>query len=105
MNFWDIWTLGHVDFDFSLFDLLFSYEMINVNLISKPKWFTEMNPSGKVPTIMINNQVYYESLPVCDLLDEIYEGPKLNPDSVEQRTKDKMALANFDNVSSVSEFL
>merc|ERR1712004_781257 len=73
------------------------YEMINVNLISKPKWFVEMNPSGKVPTILYNNEVYYESLAVCDLLDEVFEtSPKLNPESAEGKAKVKMALADFD---------
>ena len=73
--------------------------MINVNLISKPKWFVEMNPSGKVPTILYNNQVYYESLAVCDLLDEVFEtSPKLNPESAEEKAKIKMALADFDTV-------
>ena len=71
--------------------------MINVNLISKPKWFVEMNPSGKVPTILYNNEVYYESLAVCDLLDEVFEtSPKLNPESAEGKAKVKMALADFD---------
>ena len=73
------------------------YEMINVNLISKPKWFVEMNPSGKVPTILYNNEVYYESLAVCDLLDEVFKtSPKLNPESAEGKAKVKMALADFD---------
>merc|ERR1711976_209172 len=75
------------------------YEMINVNLTSKPKWFVEMNPSGKVPTVLYNNQVCYESLAVCDLLDEVFEtSPKLNPDSAEEKAKIKMALADFDTV-------
>ena len=71
--------------------------MINVNLISKPKWFVEMNPSGKVPTILYKNEVYYESLAVCELLDEVFKtSPKLNPESAEGKAKVKMALADFD---------
>ena len=56
-----------------------------------------MNPSGKVPTIMYKNEVYYESLAVCDLLDEVFKtSSKLNPESAEEKAKVKMALADFD---------
>ena len=44
------------------------YETFNINLISKPQWFLDMNPIGKVPTIQIGHDIYYESLPVCDYL-------------------------------------
>ena len=73
--------------------------MINVNLKSKPEWFLEMNPLGKVPTIKIKDEIFYESLPVCDYLDEEFPGRKLNPENYAQRTKDRMLLALYDGVS------
>ena len=74
------------------------YETINVNLRSKPQWFLDMNPLGKVPTIKVKEDIFYESLPVCDYLDEAYPGRKLHPESPEQKTKDKMILALYDSV-------
>jgi len=72
------------------------YENFNVNVARKPQWFLDKNPLGKVPTIQINDAIYYESLPVCDYLDEAYPGRKLLPDTPEERVKDKMALTHYD---------
>ena len=73
--------------------------MINVNLRSKPQWFLDMNPLGKVPTIKVKDDIFYESLPVCEYLDETFPGRKLNPECPAKRTKDKMVLALYDGVS------
>ena len=48
--------------------------------------------------LQINDAIYYESLPVCDYLDEAYPGRKLLPDTPEERVKDKMALTHYDMV-------
>ncbi len=76
------------------------YDTVNVHLRSKPQWFLDMNSLGKVPTIcMPNGEVFYESLPVCDFLDETFEGRKLNPTEPGQRARDKMILAHYDNAT------
>merc|ERR1712107_454250 len=72
------------------------YEMINVHLKSKPKWFLEKNPLGKVPTIQIGDDIIYESIPVCDYLDAIYPGRQLNPQTPLAQAQDKMVLARYD---------
>ena len=73
----------------------YRYETFNINLISKPQWFLDMNPIGKVPTIQIGHDIYYESLPVCDYLDEAYPGRKLLPTKPEDKVKDQMALTHY----------
>ena len=57
-----------------------------------------MNPLGKVPTIRDENgEIFYESLPVSDFLDEKYPGERiLNPAKPEDKAKDKMMLARFE---------
>ena len=72
------------------------YETINIDLTSKPQWFLAKNPLGKVPTIQVDNEIYYESLPVCDYLDEAFPGRKLLPSKPEEKVKDRMALTHFD---------
>ena len=76
------------------------YDTININLKSKPKWFIEKNPLGKVPTIQIGDDIIYESLPVCDFLDAIYPGRELNPSKPLEKAQDKMVLARFDSTIS-----
>ena len=60
-----------------------------------------MNPLGKVPTIQTKVGTFYESLPVCDYLDEVFPGRKLHPETAEQKTKDKMLLALYETVSNI----
>lgn len=74
------------------------FETVNVDLKSKPEWFLKMNPLGKVPTIrQPNGDVFYESLPVCDFLDQVYDcGRSLNPSSPEDKARNHMLLAHFD---------
>uniref|UniRef100_H2B648 Glutathione S-transferase omega n=1 Tax=Paracyclopina nana TaxID=565004 RepID=H2B648_PARNA len=73
------------------------YDMINVNLKDRPQWFLNKNPMGKVPTIQVGDEIFYESHPVNDYLDEVFPGRKLNPAKAEERAKDRMFLAHYDN--------
>lgn len=52
---------------------------------------------GKVPTIQLENEsrVLYESIPVCDYLDNSFPGEKLTPESPYQRAKDAMLIEHF----------
>merc|ERR1711973_924762 len=47
-------------------------EVVNINLRSKPDWYFERNPLGKVPCLEFDGKVIYESLITADYLDEAY---------------------------------
>ena len=64
-------------------------------LINQQIWFDLIFSFDE---LQINDAIYYESLPVCDYLDEAYPGRKLLPDTPEERVKDKMALTHYDMV-------
>lgn len=49
-----------------------SYETININLKEKPEWFLERNPKGAVPVLEKDGKIIYESVIVCEYLDDIY---------------------------------
>ena len=36
------------------------FDMVNIDLKSKPQWFLDRNPLGKVPTVQIGDDVTYE---------------------------------------------
>lgn len=40
-----------------------SYDTININLASKPQWFLDKNPLGKVPTIQVKIQLKIHACP------------------------------------------
>ncbi|GAU92719.1 hypothetical protein RvY_04766 [Ramazzottius varieornatus] len=53
------------------------YDVINIDLKSKPEWFLKRNPLGKVPTIEEpGKRPLFESLIVAEYLDDQYKGDK-----------------------------
>jgi len=56
------------------------YEVVNVNLKTKPDWYLEVNPLGQVPCLQHDDgRALPESLIVCDYIDEIYPEHRLTP--------------------------
>jgi len=53
------------------------YEVVNINLVKKPKWFFDIHPEGKVPALDVDGKIVVESLDICDFLDEKYPEPAL----------------------------
>ena len=68
----------------------------NIALNSKPSWFLDLNPVGKVPTLKIDNDIFHESLILGDFLEEKYPTPRLTAETPEQRAKDKMLVSEFE---------
>jgi len=53
------------------------YEVVNIDLKSKPDWYLKLNPLGKVPAIQEPGlKPLYESLVLAEYLDEKYPGSK-----------------------------
>ena len=51
---------------------------INIDLEDKPDWFRKVSPLGKVPLLMVGDEVLFESAVIVEYLDETFE-PKLHP--------------------------
>ncbi|ODN05183.1 Pyrimidodiazepine synthase [Orchesella cincta] len=88
------------------------YDVVNINLISKPEFMFPKNPDAKVPTIETDDgRVLYESLIVCDYIDEAFNKPdasggdtvsrKLNPSDPFQKSLDRILVEKFTKVSSL----
>lgn len=72
------------------------YDIVNINLRSKPEWFFAKNPLGKVPALETENgDVIYESQVTCDYLDQVFPEPKLNPADPLKMARDRMLLELF----------
>jgi len=67
-------------------------ETINVNLQKKPSWFVERNPLGKVPVIERNGNIVYESMVVCEYLDEIFPETSILPRDPYQKAHQKILV-------------
>jgi glutathione S-transferase len=55
-----------------------SFERIVVDLGNKPEWFRALSPLGKVPLLVVDDAVLFESAAICDYLDETI-APRLHP--------------------------
>lgn len=68
------------------------FERINVDLSAKPAWFLAQSPIGKVPILKIQQaggveDILFESMVICEYLEETQPGPHLYPDDPLARAK------------------
>uniref|UniRef100_A0A0K8TTU5 Putative glutathione s-transferase omega-1-like protein n=1 Tax=Tabanus bromius TaxID=304241 RepID=A0A0K8TTU5_TABBR len=80
------------------------YHTIYVNLTNKPEWLTQKSPLGKVPALELANEpgrpTIYESLVVCEYLDEKYKTRPLLPKDPLQKARDRILIERFNQVIS-----
>jgi len=54
------------------------HDIVNIHLKNKPDWFLKKFPLGKVPTLVLGDgRALYESLIICDYLEEVHPSPAL----------------------------
>ncbi|XP_066147819.1 pyrimidodiazepine synthase-like [Euwallacea fornicatus] len=76
-----------------------AYDVVNINLYSKPDWYYDKSPFGKVPAIELENgDVIYESLIIADYLDEKYRANILHSSDPLQKAKDRLLIEQFNRV-------
>lgn len=61
-----------------------SFDRIDVDLAAKPDWFFALSPTGKVPLLKIGrpdgaDTILFESMVICEYLEESQAGPRLYP--------------------------
>jgi glutathione S-transferase len=61
------------------------FERRNIDLANKPDWFLKLSPLGKVPALVVNDDVVlFESSVIVQYIDEITGGGLLSSDSLEK---------------------
>ncbi len=63
------------------------FEITYIDLADKPDWFLQQSPLGKVPILVMDGEVLFESTAINEYLDEVVPGPRLMPDSALGRAK------------------
>jgi kynurenine 3-monooxygenase len=59
-----------------------------VDLASAPDWFTELSPLRRVPVLVMDGRVIFESAVISEFLDEVYPG-RLHPRDVFLRAENR----------------
>ncbi|SDZ54801.1 glutathione S-transferase [Jannaschia faecimaris] len=73
------------------------YEIEYIDLGSKPEWFLDRVPTGKVPALFMGNETLFESAVINEFLDEITPGSVL-PDTPLERAKDRAWISLSDGL-------
>lgn len=85
---------------FSVLELkAIDYEVERISLFDKPDWFLKISPHGKVPILIEDVGVLFESSAICEYLDEVYQDPKLHPQDpfkrAQHRAWEDLAASNY----------
>ncbi|MDG0801327.1 glutathione S-transferase family protein [Pectobacterium polaris] len=70
------------------------FERINVDLSAKPDWFLALSPTGKVPVLKVHqasgeDAIIFESMVICEYLNETQDGASMYADDALIRAKQR----------------
>ncbi len=66
-----------------------AHDVTYIDLGNKPEWFLKQSPRGKVPILIVDNQVLFESQAICEYLDETQGTVRLAPADPILRARDR----------------
>lgn len=64
------------------------YETESIDLANPPEWFMQISPLKKVPLLLVDKHVIFESSVICEYLDEAYPN-QLHPNDLILRAKNR----------------
>jgi len=65
-----------------------AHELEFIDLADPPAWFRELSPLGRVPVLLVDKEVLFESAVIIEYLDEISSG-SMHPDNVLLKAKNR----------------
>lgn len=78
------------------------YDLDYVDLANPPEWFLNLSPLKKVPLLLVENHVIFESTVINEYIDEAYPN-KLHPSNLISRAHNRSWI-EFGNVCTWSAF-
>jgi len=81
------------------------FDVEYINLMEPPVWFHDISPLGKVPVLLVDEKPLFESMVICDYLDEITEG-SLYPEEIFEKAQNRSWIEfGNDILSTAFDFL
>ena len=65
------------------------YDIEYIDLADKPQWFVRLSPFGKVPILLVDGQVLFESAVINEFIDETAPGRRLHPQDAFARAQNR----------------
>lgn len=89
----------------ALEELGIAYKRIDIDLNNPPEWFKNISPLGKVPLLLVDDDiVLFESAVIAEFINEISSGGLLSHraiDKARQRAWIEFASATLDNIGTL----
>jgi len=73
------------------------FDLIHIDLSSPPEWFTELVPTAKVPALLFNDDVLFESAVINEFIDE-NDGQRLQEKSHWERAQERAWINYVDEL-------
>lgn len=76
------------------------FDIRYIDLRNKPQWFLDISPTGKVPLLLVDDEVLFESSAINEYLDETCP-PKLHPAEPLLRARNRAWIELANQLSTV----
>ena len=80
------------------------FDIEYIDLSAPPAWFYDISPLEKVPVLLVNDEPLFESMVICEYLDEIAEGSLYPDDAFKRATNRAWIEFGSDILSTTFEF-
>lgn len=74
-----------------------SFDLVEIDLDNKPRWFLKISPYGKVPILRHNDKVIFESSVINEYLEDVFPQKHLLPDDPAAKAQARIWI-DFANV-------
>lgn len=81
------------------------FDIEYIDLSEPPAWFYDISPLEKVPVLLVDDEPLFESMVICDYLDEITEGSLYPADAFKKATNRSWIEFGNDILNSTFEFI
>jgi len=69
------------------------YDIEYIDLSDKPKWFLDISPLGKVPVLVVDDDVVlFESAVINEYIEETASGPRMHPEDPLRRAQNRATV-------------
>lgn len=80
------------------------FDIEYIDLSEPPPWFYDVSPLEKVPVLLVDDEPLFESMVICEYLDEITEGSLYPEDAFKRATNRAWIEFGNDILSTTFEF-
>lgn len=67
-------------------------ERVYIDMANKPDWFLRLSPLGKVPLLRVGDTAIFETVAICEYIEEVHPAPPLHPAEPLERARHRSVV-------------